>query len=216
VSFSALESLKLSLPDYPKAETIHAAQAQIMLGEQIGASASSSSVGYRLTSSTGQYILQASLTGFALSRLAPYETWELFLAEARRLFAVYFEVVHPVAFVRLGVRYINKFDFPGTHVRLEDYLQIYPEVPDTLTSITGFYMRLTTELPEFEAQATISEVGVEPTQPDHVSVILDIDVFHMTETSDADEAWSKIGELREAEYRVFEASLTDKARELIS
>jgi uncharacterized protein (TIGR04255 family) len=46
-------------------------------------------LGVRLHSTDERHVLQARIDGFTLSRLEPYQTWELLVGEARRLWAVY-------------------------------------------------------------------------------------------------------------------------------
>ena len=64
--------------------------------------------GFLFTSPDGRQIVQARLDGFTFNRLKPYDTWEVFRAEARRLWARYVEVAEPEAVSRIALRYINR------------------------------------------------------------------------------------------------------------
>ena len=216
LSLAELEPLKTKLPDYPTIRTIRVGQGQITIGEQTGASASSSPIGYMFTSAEGHYIFQARLNGFALSRMPPYEAWESFVAEARRLFSLYEEVVGPEVVTRLAVRYINRFDLPGDRIDLSDYFRVYPAIPDMAGRMTGFYLQTRTEIDDLGAEAVINQAIVEAPQPEFVSVILDIDVFRSGEYPVDESSWTILQALREDEYKIFEASITESARELIS
>ena len=56
---------------------------------------------------TSCYVAQFTRNGFVFSRLKPYEGWETFEAEAKRLWCIYRELAEPSEVQRLGVRFIN-------------------------------------------------------------------------------------------------------------
>lgn len=80
---------------------------QGQIGEQGAAAACSKHIGFLFASQDGKSLFQARLDGFTMSRLAPYERWESFRDEARRLWDVYRSVAKPIKVIRVAVRYIN-------------------------------------------------------------------------------------------------------------
>src|SRR5207253_4384748 len=100
-------------------------------------------IGYTFTSSDGLQAFQSRLDGFTFSRLAPYNGWESFCSEARRLWNIYREVTQPQAVTRAAVRYINRLDLPLPIRDLKDYLRTVPEVsPDLPQGLSGYFMQL--------------------------------------------------------------------------
>src|SRR5690348_3954546 len=53
-------------------------------------------VGYQFVAPDGRKIVQARLDGFTLNKLKPYENWDVFIREARELWAGYRDVAHPI------------------------------------------------------------------------------------------------------------------------
>ena len=201
-------------PAYSNPSVISMGSGQITLGSQVGATARSQPIGYLFRGDEGKHLLQAKIDGFALSRLAPYTSWATFRDEAQGLFAKYAQFIRPTKVVRLATRYINKFDLPGPTVELKEYFATYPEAPADHV-LSGFYMQLTLDHNDLEARSIINLTGVGPTSPEVVSVILDIDVFREGEFEVGDRIWELLDSLREREYSLFEASITDLARQLI-
>ncbi len=66
--------------------------------------------GFRLTSADGKFVCRLRANAVAFSRLAPYENWEKFVAEALRFWDCFVELAAPVAVDRLGVRFTNQME----------------------------------------------------------------------------------------------------------
>jgi uncharacterized protein (TIGR04255 family) len=112
-------------------------------GEAVGTTASQAQVGYDFPSGDGKQIFQARLDGFAFSRLAPYDCWESFRDEGRRLWEIYRTVAQPEVVTRIGVRYINRLDLPLQNLDFKHYLRTVPEVsPDLPQGLSGYFMQL--------------------------------------------------------------------------
>jgi len=120
-SVSDLESVHKGLETaYPMMKHRSLAVFHGEIGNQgAAAAASSKNIGFLLTSQDGKYIFQARLDGFTMSRLAPYENWEPFRDEARRLWNVYRAVAKPAKVTRLAVRFINRLDLALARIRSE-------------------------------------------------------------------------------------------------
>ena len=173
-------------------------------------------MGYLFKSGDERQVFQGRLDGFTMSRLAPYECWETFRDEARRLWNVYRGAVSPQRVVRVAVRYTNRIDIPLPLRDFKDYLRTVPEVSTDLPQgLAGYFMRLDIPMEDIKSRCLLNEAIIEPAAPNVVSVVVDIDVLR-TEAlpTEEDEIWRFIEELRVKKNSVFEACITDKAREL--
>ena len=130
---------------YPKQdETYHAVgMMEVQAGVSASASAHQRQTGFKFTSGNEKYIWQARMDGFTFSRLAPYESWEPFRDEAKRLWCLYRERTAPAEVVRLAVRYVNRIDLPADCVDLKRYFRTSPEVsPELPQQLAAFFMQL--------------------------------------------------------------------------
>lgn len=201
---------------YPSVEQLHAAFGQMQVGPQVSAIAGSQHIGYLFRSVDGKQIYQARLQGFTMSRLAPYESWNTFRDEARRLWDLYCSVAKPSRIVRLAVRYINRIDIPLPLNDFKNYLRTVPEVSSDLPQgLAGYLMQLAVPLEDIKSLTLINETIIEPANQNVVSVVLDIDIFRTADLpADEESTWAFFEELRFHKNKVFEACITDKAREL--
>jgi uncharacterized protein (TIGR04255 family) len=202
--------------NYPTRKELKIGLGHFEVGPRISASASSQQVGFVCTSADEKQVFQAQLNGFAFSRLAPYESWTRFCAEARRLWQSYRKCLKPTAVTRLAVRYINRLDLPGERIEIKDFLLTAPEIASGLPqSLTGFFMQLQLPVENLGCTLLLNETIVEPVKPGTVSIVLDIDLFR-TENLPQDEEsiWSLFEHLRVKKNDIFEACITNRAREL--
>lgn len=163
---------------YSKVEAINAATGQIQLVPEIRASASSTHIGYSFHSHDGVYVCRTRTNGFTMSHLSPYDKWDAFREETRRISNFYRDQTNPVRINRVAVRYINRIDIPLPLVDFKDYLLTVPEIaPKLPQGLTGFFLQLSIPFPDIVSTAIINETIVEPHRSDIVSVVLDIDIF---------------------------------------
>ena len=143
--------------------------------------------------------------------------WEKFEAESRRLWSVYRRVARPTKVVRLAVRYLNRLDLPLPVSNFEESLRTVPQIPAELPQgLAGYFMQLKMPMESIKSIALINEGIIEEAiQPKAVSIVLDIDIFRTDDVpADEENIWRVMRELRKAKNQVFEASITEKAREL--
>ncbi len=202
--------------DYPTISPQHVSVGQIQFGPIPSATASSQHSGFVFKSFDSKQILQAQIGGFTFSRLAPYQRWELFITEAKRLWVAYRSIAKPVSVSRTAARYINRINIPLPLHDLKDYLRTVPEVsPDLPQRLSGYLMQLAMPLEDIKGKAVITETIIPPPTPNLVSILLDIDVsVPITLPSDSDLIWEIFEKLREQKNLVFDACLTNKAKEL--
>lgn len=173
--------------------------------------------GYLFISSDEKQLVQARLDGFTFNRLRPYDRWESFRDEAKRLWQYYVRVGTPERITRLALRYINKIEAPLPIKDLKDYILTTPEIaPELPQSLDGFFMRLV--VPETNLQAVaIITLTMEPVKDSKVlPLIFDIDVFRQVVfNSNDNEIWDTMEKLRDLKNRIFFKSITEKTKELI-
>ena len=202
---------------YPEVHNRMVAHGRVEVGESISAAATQRQTGYVLTSADQQQVVQIRLDGFSFSRLAPYENWESFRDEGRRLWTRYREQTPLAAVVRIALRYVNRFDLPETKVELKDFFRTGPEVsPDLTQPLSNFFLRLVIPQDDLKGTLLINQTMVPPVREGCLSVVLDIDLFRDADIPDTEESiWSLFELLRERKNQVFEACITDRIRELI-
>ncbi len=206
------------LLDYPERQNRLLIEATMQGGNEVGAHAKQTHIGYVYKAAADPYVAQYRVDGFTLSRLAPYADWPSFQAEAERLWGFYERAFQPVSVTRLAVRYINRLDVPALHFELEDYLCAFPQVPEGIPhSIAGFVVHLKIPQPDIGATLLLNVATAEPPSPDVTSILLDIDVFLGVDYRDnLDRIWEDLNKLHERKNVVFEACITDQTRRLIA
>lgn len=202
---------------YPSEATRDVFQAEIKLGQ--GASSTNTTLGFVYHSADRLQAVQARLDGFTFSRFTPYETWDLLIAEARRLWALFVETAAQCLVQRVAVRYINRLDLPikDGRLRFEDYLRTFPVVgAEAGQEMEGFLVRLMLPQRDIAAKLVLTEALVPQQHPGVVGVILDIDLFRdgVSLPGDSKEVWDILEAFHDRKNLYFEASITDSAREL--
>ena len=204
--------------DYPRREQLLVVHGQMSIGPEVGASARQSSNGYRFISKDGRQIFQARLDGFTFSRLAPYEAWEPFRDEAHRLWNAYRSIANPKNITRIGIRYINRLDLPLPMTDFKDYLKTVPEVSSGMSQgLSGYFMQLQLPQVDLNAMLVLNQALIPPPTPKLVSVLFDIDLYSDSDlASDEQSLWERLEAFRIRKNKVFEASITDRVRRLIT
>lgn len=204
--------------EYPKSEEMLVFQGQMVAGASIGATASQSQIGYRAFSDDQKQILQVRLDGFTFSRLAPYDCWEKFRDEAKRLWSIYQSLTNPAAIIRLALRYINRLDIPLPISDLKDYLRTFPEVSSDLPQgLSGYFMQLQIPQEKLATMLVLNQALVPPPTPDCISILLDFDLFlEQNIPKDGVTIWEILEQMHEQKNKAFEACITEHTRELIN
>lgn len=176
--------------------------------------------GFFFTSADQQRIVQARLDGFTFSWLKPYDRWETFRDEAKRLWEHYQKIASPLSITRVALRYINRIDLPfkdGRSVDFNEYLLTRPEIsPELPQDLADFFVRLVIMEKKLPAFAVVTQTLQQADKQSGVlPLILDIDVFReATFPCATEEVWCFFEKLRQLKNDVFLRSLTDKTKEL--
>lgn len=173
--------------------------------------------GYFFYSADGTNIAQFRPDGFTFNRLRPYTSWGTVLAEAKRLWMLYVTESSPELITRIAVRYINQIDIPLPIVSLKSYLTAPPTPPKMPRQDINHFMTrdfMTRMGICDEGQnifANITQALQKSAKPEHVSIILDIDVFKTEEGGFEDSnIWPTFERLRELKNLIFFSSITEK------
>jgi uncharacterized protein (TIGR04255 family) len=173
--------------------------------------------GYIFTSGDNREVFQARIDGFTFNRLKPYDKWEAFRDEAGKLWRLFRELMSP-EIVRVGLRYINKFDiplFPDPLRDFSEYLTAAPIVPENLPQgVSSFLTRVVIHNPKIDAAAIITQAFEQIIDPKFIPIILDIDTFKQKDRIDEEEAWQDLEELRQFKNEIFFSSITERTKEL--
>lgn len=171
--------------------------------------------GVRATSADKLHIAQFRHDRFVFSRLAPYQDWRQFCAEALRLWSIHSQLANPTEIQRIGVRFINRIDMPRDEFRLDDFLRNPPQPPRDLEVPVLNYLYQDTFTVPGHAYSINRVQTIQPPAKDNLTTlaaILDVDVFtthpcepiiQMIET--------RLAEMRWLKDKVFFGSVTKKA-----
>jgi uncharacterized protein (TIGR04255 family) len=135
--------------------------------------------GFRLTSGDDKYVCQFLPNGVLFSRLAPYENWSRFVAEAQRFWAGFVELAAPVAIERMAVRFISQMELKEGETAA-DFVRDTTDLPESLgLRPDTFFRQDIMEVPDYPYRVRLARAiqGREPPIVPRASLIVDIDVF---------------------------------------
>jgi uncharacterized protein (TIGR04255 family) len=175
-------------------------------------------IGWRLHNKAQDRVLQLQRIGFTYSHLPPYTNWATFRDEARRYWDSFQRTVATaLPSNRIAVRVINKIATPAAEIALEDYLKVYPVVPDKMPATAAVvYLQLQFAMPKVLPDArVILNVASGQADANGSHLLLDIDLFSNQIVEKADQLWTILEKFGTEKDVIFEACITDKIREAI-
>jgi len=220
LELAEVESIHSSIQaEYPSINTRSQFEVKLEAGSSEPAvEQSGGPVGFIFRSADNLSAVQSRLDGFTYSRFKPYSHWQDFISNAQRLWQIYASIVAPAGISRVGLRTINRLDFPMPVRELNEYILTYPELPrgNTARGINQYLMRLVVPQPDSSSTAIITQamtpVAIDATT---ITIIFDIDVFQeFLPPVAAETAWRTFDTFRSIRNELFFDSLTDKAKEL--
>lgn len=173
-------------------------------------------LGYFLRSVDHKQILQARLDGFTFNRLAPYNNWQSFGSEARRLWNIYKDCVKVDQIEAVSLSYMNEILIPYQE-NLEEYLNAYVALPKQIpTPLTSFSLSFQSEIEGDKGVLSVAEAIGPQRREGHVTIGLFIQAIKFLGVSKSliedEELWTILEDLRAAKSSAFEACITDKVR----
>lgn len=204
---------------FPKKEMMYEGLIHIEKNENIDdykVNTNEEMIGFRFTSEDGIRVFHASLNGFTYNRLKPYISWENFRDEAKMLWGIYRNICDPLLVSRIGLRFVNRFEFPDQTINLREYLLTSPEVGSGLEqTLSQFFMQLHLPQTDLRCMLVINQSSEGLNNQNTANIILDLDLFTEEQFKEDQEIWSYLELLRERKNLAFEASITDLTRRLI-
>jgi uncharacterized protein (TIGR04255 family) len=156
-------------------------------------------------------------TGFNFGRHFPYNDWRDMKKQAQKLWTIYEQIAKPGAVNRLGLRYINRIDIPLSteQIDMSDWLNVAVNVPDdNKWQMNYFYFQIHIPINKLDAMSVINCAPAKPDKSNHLSFLLDIDVFKIFQGDSKVDIWDFFDELREQKNYFFESALTERTKEL--
>ncbi len=209
------------LPEYAKTTDISQTQfvGEIRPETPPKTSAQQKFLGLQFQSEDLKQIFQARLNGFSFHRLAPYDRWETFRAEAFRLWELFREMVGEIKTLAFSVRYINALIVPAPAL-LEDFLNVYPEIPlEWPQMLSNYVMRLDLPISDDQTNDAGHLTAVQtllPSRPDTATILLDLNLQYPALRNSNDTLWQRIDAVRSVKNRLFSASLKQAMKDRIS
>ena len=180
--------------------------------------------GYKITGRDDTDLILLAADRLATVRLAPYCGWEEFLETTKNNYAMLKKRSGYRKIVRVATRYVNRIDIPicgsdsvdaAKSIDTTKYLLLEPRIPEIIPNISLFSSQFVGSVPEIDGRVLVKAATVSSPLIDHVSLLLDIDLFKDQNIPQKDnELWNLLATLRNQKNIIFEAFVTDQAREL--
>lgn len=215
-----IESLHPQISEhYPEKEILRTFQTTLKVNEGVPSSFAEDKgiIGFRFWDKDKKQVCRFGLDGFSLSRLRPYDDWEIHFPEVLRLWGIYREKLKPRFIKRVAARFVNVIEIPAKRFELKDYFVDPPKPPKGLPqSLTGFISRMTLKYDDGPlVQVTLALQ--KPHKANVTPILLDIDVFTENKFPSDDESQLQLtfDKLHKIKNDVFEKYLQNKTKELI-
>lgn len=176
-------------------------------------------IGRRRSTSDQTEIVIVQKNSITISQLAPYTGWDTFFKRFKRDWSIIKRSLGFRPIKQIGVRYINRIDIPfeGVGVRIADYLKALPNIPDQFGTLSGYSVSAEVQMPDSHCILRLNSGAVPSPLPNCVSVVLDLDLIRNQEVPQSDEEiFATLESMRARKNAFFEATLTEKTRELFN
>ena len=206
--------------EFPKKQRREVQEAQITMGpDTASAGVHRLAPWMQFLTEEGNQMIQVAENLVVVNQLLPYrhfEDWEQIIYRALN---IYNEVALPQKVARIGLRYINRVEVPGTIISMEDYFTIYPKLPHSLGNTHGTFL-VRVEVPQAEqGHSVLITFGASaPSQPTEGKQTFMLDLYDRVSRSigsDETELKKEIQIAHENVVVAFEDSITDQLRDLL-
>jgi len=145
---------------------------------------------------------------------APYPGWAAFFKLISEQFRIYSDIASPKGFKRIGVRYLNRIDFPTQAIETTKYFRYYPHLPENIEQKHGpFMMRVLHSSDDDRDVLTLNFASIVPSP--NLAYLLDLD--NSLVQADKVQLSDGLAWVQHAHAKIedmFEACITDDLREL--
>ena len=161
-------------------------------------------------------LIQVGPDLLAVNRLKPYISWMHFKKFILNNLRIYKKEANPSSFRRIGLRYINRFEFQMETVEFEDYFSFYPHVPEALPNLFAFLSRVEVPYSDGRDRLLLTLAPSKATTPGNLIIIFDLD-YILVEPKFV--SFTNVEEWLNNAYTTlettFESCITDKCREML-
>lgn len=154
----------------------------------------------------------------SVNHLKPYSNWEMFKGMINRALDVYRQVANPRAISRIGLRYINRLEFPEQQsVNIENFLRAMPTVPEDIPQVfMSWAQRAEIPFEQKNGLLVLQSSSVREQGQKNVAFLLDLDFITLqAEAVSLDSAMEWVQIAHDEVEKTFEACITDEARQLL-
>ncbi|MBI4858982.1 MAG: TIGR04255 family protein [Candidatus Riflebacteria bacterium] len=171
-----------------------------------------------LRSSDGVRLIGCGAKTMSVHNLAPYAGWESFFEQIEEAVAAVPSGLRGGGLEAISVRYIDRMTLPAGGHPFTDYLTIMPPCPGPMPSEIAEFHVVTQTMDSTDSSIALLTLASAPPTPEGRPVLLHDLHLHRRGTPLCgvdDRGWVDIvNALHERQRDVFEASITDKMREL--
>lgn len=204
---------------YPTREEIREFAAQFQFGPE-GMQATTTPnppTGYQIKDSTGHRIVRLFEKAISVHEVQPYTGWSTFIAVAREVFAIYQRRVPRATVRRIGLRYINRIDLPHDAGDIREWLCSAPDIPAGLPQFVSSYSsEMAMPQPDMTGVvAVMRQALLDTPSPEVGPIILDIEMVCQVAVA-LPMLWNVVETMHERENSIFERTITDRVRGIIS
>lgn len=165
-------------------------------------------------SEKGNSLLQLRQDVLVVNQLQPYPHFEAWEPNIYWAMKIYSEITKPKGVRRIGLRYINRIVIPLATLRMEEYYNIYPQLPKQTGDVHGPFM-IRVQLPcQQKGHAILVTFATAPPEPpEQTAHLLDLYGTFQLETSLSEGEVSAAIETAHANLeKAFEGSITERLR----
>jgi len=204
---------------YPNFKEINSKSIEVEVRDDGDAISTKNTLKHQFSSSDITQLLITSESSLLFAQLAPYQGWDLYKERITRDWATWIKHTGHNEVNRIGMRYINRIDIPATNpvTWYENYVTVYPNLPKIIDPSLSHSVNIKVLLDDLESLLTLNSSVVKSPIPEHIAIVLDFDISRKFKTAPSnDEIYEHIDLARKKKNEIFEACITDKARELFN
>ena len=173
----------------------------------------------QFVSEKGHLMIQVAENLLVVNKLRPYSHFAEWESVVYRALAEYKELALSQRVARVGLRYINQIEIPGTRIAMEDYFTIYPQLPKSLGNTHGPFL-IRVEIPQAEQGHVVlvtfgTDSFSEPKKEKQVFMLDLYDIVTLDVPPDEIELKKQIQQAHDNVVMAFEDSITDRLRTLL-
>lgn len=153
-----------------------------------------------------------------VAQLAPYPGWHDFFGRFARDWKLWKKAMSCRQIQRVGLRFINRIDIPRPSAAViegTNYLGVFANLPAQLGPVSAYGVQAQFPPDENQFLLTLNSATVPSPILENVAILLDLDLGRDIDPPQKDDdLYALLHQMRVKKNAVFEACITDRAREL--